>query len=209
MIEQNSYLSTLTVTLAGGETQRHAITGSRLWVIETPATVRAAFGEREEIPLDLGFAVSLPFSSVTFRNPNAAAVTFTIIYGTGEFRDSRLNVVTTRSGSYVRFYEGPSTYTEQGRTSSFADGAASGTLSGAANTTRGRRKFLIITNEDPLSELNIIQAGQSTQAYTVAIVWPKTTIRLDTDASFIVKNFSGAAISAWNYCAVFYDAVGA
>lgn len=189
-------LSYLSVTLAAGESVNHSVTGARLWVIECTAELMVKIGNRDEIPLDLGFKVEEDFGHLSFRNPNSFTVTIEVLYGTGEFVDSRLNVVATRENQAVRFTESPSTVWEQIQavTTPLAAGQASGAQSGAATTARGRRKFCIINNLDATNPLWLVK-GASYPADYLLYVPALTSMRVDTDATFYVHNPNGTAIS--------------
>lgn len=187
------------------------ITGTRLRIIEAsfdfeisiPGHTPGFIGTR--LGMVYRCRAGEAFTEVLIRNPAnftaGLAHPITLAYGTGDIDDDALNIIPTRPNQFVRFTEAPATVVEQGR-GTLAGGAAGGPLNGAATAGRGRRKFILITNEDPLLELNVTAAG-GLLSDTQAIVWPKSTLRLDTDATIYVKNFGGTGVT-WHYSQWFY-----
>lgn len=196
MNTQERNLSFLRVTVAAGATETRAVTGARLWILECDGELMVKIGNRDEIPLTMGFKVEEDFGSLTFRNAGTSSVTIDLMYGTGEFFDTRFNVVPTRSQQAVRFAEAPATVWEQIQsvTTPLAAGQASGAQSGAATTARGRRKFCIINNLDATNPLWLVK-GSSYPADYLLYVPALTAMRVDTDATFYVHNPNGTAIS--------------
>lgn len=198
MTNNESNLSVLPVTLAAGESQRHAITGNRLAVIECDQLIYARFGERQEIPLDLGFDFKQDFDSLTLRNPNSASVSLQVLYGTAEFTDRRLNVVATRPNQFVKFQEAEIVPVQ------LVSGQLSGAsfsgvpnldytapLKSAATQTHGRIKSFLITNEDatrPLRLIRVTGSGTGRVASYVRPIGPGQTVEAPGCANLYLLN---------------------
>ena len=196
MNNQQRNLNFLRVTVAPGATEVRGVTGARMWILESDGDLQVRIGNRNEIPLSMGFKIEEDFSILSFRNANTFSVTMDLMYGTGEFFDTRFNVVPTRSQQAVRFTEAPATVWDQIQAvgTPLPAGGASGLQSGAATTARGRRKFCIINNLDTTNPLWLVK-GASYPADYLLYVPPLTSMRLDTDASFYIPNPNGTAIS--------------
>ena len=209
MNTQERNLTFLTVTVAAGATEKRNATGARLWVIESDGELLVRIGNRTEVPLNLGFKVEEDFSELTFRNANAYDVTIQILYGTAEFVDGRFNVVATRPNQFVRFVESPATIWEtvDAITTPLAATTVSAEQSGVATTTRGRRKFALISNADATNGLWVMS---STNFPDDALLYVPAgaQMRLDTDSSLYIYNPNGVTV-AYVLSSCFYTAVHA
>lgn len=188
--------------LAPSETRRIAISGESLWVLEATFGVYAQFGDTDEIPLDLGFDVRLPFESLTLRNPSETkSATIDFVYGTGEFRDGRFNIVSTRAGQFVLFQHASTVALASRALTSLAN-AAKDDFSGEAEvdesgiTLHGQRKAIIICNSDPLLPLSVqLPTDMIEETYaTTAQIGPQRSFIMETASPVRIKNESGGPI---------------
>lgn len=210
------------LTLAAGAEQPYDITAEFVRVVEADYGFMLKVESQAWCNVDIGWQYRSAnrelFTGIILRNPNTFPVNLRLQHGVGEITDDRLNVVSTRPNQFVAFADAPSfTATTDARTAGSA--AYSTSLSAAAgvflsaNRWRpgstsiqcGRRKAAWITNNDPLSTLEVRRAAVSGGTWQtsvtfvaydlIALVQPKTTLRLDVCDDLAIVNATGSAIS--------------
>lgn len=190
-IPEQNFLATKDVSVPAGDSQRIAISFSRLIVLEASASFMARLDDGEEFPLDLGLKLNLGsrlVQRITIRNTSATdTLTVRLWHGTADFSDARLNVVATRPNQFVQFGNAPTTLvpaTEQ----SLA--AAATKVFSATNALYSTRKALIVCNLDPVESLSIYSG-----ATKCGVIFPQTSIILETGSAITIKNESAVTVS--------------
>lgn len=193
-----SFLSSKTITLGAAGTvssiARLAVSG-RFWFC-TAATGEFYIGKMrdgEPAPFSLGLGYELPanepdFHSLQLENRTGAAVTVTLMIGTGKLTDSRLNVVTTQL--IATLAKDSPTLVKTGAAQTIAANTTivlPGTVNAGGLT---RRKSIVVTNLDAAADLDIRDSAGT----NIATVFPKQAWINYTDADLQIRNNNGAIL---------------
>ena len=177
-----------TVLLPANQTLVQAITGSFLFCKSATDVFKVSLDGAEEFDFDQGFLIDIrkesrpQFSKLIFRNPSAADLTVIFYAGNGDMAYyppvSIISLKVKDSPSYSK-----------GTGESTLAAAATVTFSGLDGTKR--RKQIVITNLDPASDLQVLDGSGNVFARALAgLEWT-----VESDATFTVKNNTGAAIN--------------
>jgi len=177
---------------AGGEVAAN-ITGKFIRCMEADGPFEIAFEEfPKRFPFDLGVELITYedelFTKIRLFNSGSEAIACEFLYGYGEIKDDRLNVVQRRITSIMQNQDAENEFVTSA-TVSLAN-TASIAFSGVPTGTQVRRKALIVTNQDSAGSLEI-----SDGTNVGAIVFKESNFLLEGAGPIEIHNNSGGAIT--------------
>jgi hypothetical protein len=151
------------------------------------------------------------FTKLAFRALNITEATQVEFYtGGAQLADARLNIIRDPN-RYQLLQSLPPTRVKAFAAASIAAGAdvkfygTGGTSSTQAGVLYNYRKAIVVTNNDPLNDLEIFDCAGAVVGNRMGTVFPRQAWYLETSTDICVKNETGAAI-ACRVAEVFYPA---